>query len=695
VADFFVAFKKKSNMYFSGKHSFERHNKKRFYYFINMKSKYSFLFLLFFIPVSFLYPQIKLIPLFSDNMVLQQQSQVPIWGKAASGKDIEVVTSWNKKKYTGKADLQGNWKITVETPSAGGPYTVTVSDGNPVILRNVMIGEVWLCSGQSNMEMQVEGWGKVNNWEQEKATANYPNIRFLQVEKEISPIPMENVKVAGNGWQVCSPQSVADFSAVAYFFGRDIHKYQNVPVGIINSSWSGTIAETWTSGESLEMMPDFRKSVEWARQLPTVKEDQDKIFYSQLEEWKKEVDKEDKGFQNNIAVWASPETSDLDWDSMKVPGLVQEQGLPGFNGIIWFRTAVDIPAAWEGKELTLNMGAIDDNDFTYFNGVEIGYTEGWMTERTYKIPAHLVKKGKAVITVRVIDTGGSGGFYGGEDKIYIQLTDSDRKYLAGDWKYKISLQAKDLPVIPTNISGNPNFPTLLYNAMLNPIVPYSIKGTIWYQGEGNTGRAYQYRELLPVMITDWRKKWGYDFPFYIVQLANFTELQTGPVESTWAELREAQTLTSLHLKNTGMAVTIDIGEAHDIHPKNKQDVGKRLALAARAQTYGEKISYSGPMYKSYQIEGNKIRIFFNHTDKGLKTKDNSSVKGFMIAGLDHKFYWADAVIDGETIVVSCPEVPFPVAVRYAWADNPVCNLYNGAGLPACPFRTDDWQGITY
>ena len=249
--------------------------------------------------------------------------------------------------------------------------------------------------------------------------------------------------------------------------------------------------------------------------------------------------------------------------------------------------------------------------------------------------------------------------------------------------------------MPVNLSGEPNVPSFLFNAMLNPLIPYSIKGAIWYQGESNAGEAYQYRELLPLMITDWRNKWGYEFPFYTVQLAAFTALQTKPTESTWAELREAQTLTAQHLNKTGMAVTIDIGDAADIHPKNKLDVGKRLALAARAQTYGEKIPYSGPMYHFHKIEGNKIRIFLQHTNGGLKTANNEQLKGFTIAGVDHQFHWADAVIDGNTIVVSSPNVSFPIAVRYAWADNPICNLFNGAGLPASPFRTDDWQGITY
>ena len=638
--------------------------------------------------------QVNLLPIFSDNMVLQQQTQAPVWGKSKPNKKVEITTSWDQKKYTIQADAQGNWKTKVDTPVAGGPYTITISDGKPVKLNNVMIGEVWVCSGQSNMEMQVEGWGKVMNYQQEKEEANnYPNIRFLLVEKATSPLPINDMKAVGNGWQVCSSKSVADFSAAGYFFGRDLHKYQNVPIGLIDTSWGGTYIETWTSKEALATMPDMQKKLEVLKGLPISSEDREKKFHSDVEDWKKEIEKIDKGFVDGRAVWTVTDFEDSAWKTMKVPGLMQEQGLKGFNGIVWFRRTMDIPANREGNELTLNVGVIDDNDFTYFNGVQVGHTEGWMAPRSYKVPKELVKGGKAVIAVRVMDTGGTGGINGSPESISLHRSQSDAIPLAGDWKYQVSLNIKDIPQMPVNTANEPNIPGFLFNAMLNPLIPYSIKGAIWYQGEANTGQAYLYRELMPLMITDWRNRWGTDFPFYMVQLASFTAQQTAPVDATWAELREAQTRT-LHLENTGMAVTIDIGDAFDIHPKNKQEVGRRLALAARAQTYGEKIPYSGPMYDTYQMEGNKIRIYFKHTDGGLKTANNEIIKGFTIAGVDHKFHWADAVIEGNTIVVSSPAVAFPVAVRYAWADNPICNLYNGANLPASPFRTDDWPGIT-
>lgn len=650
--------------------------------------------LLFLFGSAALSAQVKLPPMFSDNMVLQQQTQAPIWGESKPGKKVEVTTSWDKKKYIVQADAQGKWSIKVNTPVAGGPYTVSISDGKSVKLNNVMIGEVWICSGQSNMEMQV-GRGQVKNYQQELDEAqNYPNIRFLQIEKATSPKPVTDIKAVGNGWQVCSSKSVADFTAVGYFFGRDLNKFRNVPIGLIDTSWGGTIIETWTSNEALSTVPSMPKRLEALVDLPLSMKDREAKYAADVETWKADLEKIDKGCLNGKPIWADPDFGDSNWKSMKVPGLMQEQGLPGFNGMVWFRKTIDIPADWAGKELTLKVGIVDDNDFTYFNGVAVGHTEGWMSPRSYKVPKELVKKGKAVIAVRVMDTGGTGGFNGGAENVALLLNDTNVIALAGDWKYKVSLDLREIAPMPVNMSWDPNAPTFLFNAMLNPLIPYAIKGAIWYQGESNAGQAFQYRDLMPLMITDWRNRWGYDFPFYMVQLASFTAKQKTPVESGWAELREAQTRT-LHLQNTGMAVTIDIGEEFDIHPKNKQDVGKRLALAARAQTYGEKISYAGPMYQSYKIEGNKIRISFDHIDKGLKAANGEMPKGFTIAGTDHKFHWADAVIEGNTVVVSSPEVALPVAVRYAWADFPVCNMYNGADLPMCPFRTDDWKGITY
>lgn len=643
-----------------------------------------------------LFAQLQLPAIFTDNMVLQQQTDAPIWGTTSPNGTVKIVTSWNNQEYTTTSDAEGRWKITVQTPEAGGPYQIVVTGGESQTLKNVMIGEVWICSGQSNMEMPLAGWGKITDYEKEIAEAGYPDIRLLQVQRAASPYPLEDVTIAGGSWQECSPATIAAFSATAYFFGRDLYQNLNVPIGLIHTSWGGTPAEAWTSAQSLTMMPDFVQPVEEFSRLPRDAEAQKAIIKNKREEWDKKVLAKDFGMRNNTAVAAQSTFNDGDWQTASLPGLWEENGLPGFDGVVWYRKTIDIPTLWQGKELTLSLGAVDDSDITYFNGTEIGRTNGYNNERKYLVPANLAREGKATITVRVMDTGGEGGFHGEPRTMFVApATDiSSMQDLTGGWKYKPAVNLKDVGSYPQLEAENPHNPTSLYNAMIAPLVPYAVKGAIWYQGETNAGRAYQYRTLFPLMISDWRTQWGYDFPFYFVQLANYMKTKEEPSESTWAELREAQFQT-LHLENTGMAVTIDIGEADDIHPKNKQDVGKRLALQARNHTYGQETVSSGPLYQSYRIENGKIRIFFKPENENLSIKNGTTLKGFSIAGPDQKFHWADAVIDGNEVIVNSPDVPFPMAVRYAWSDNPVCNLYNESGLPASPFRTDDWPGVTY
>jgi sialate O-acetylesterase len=648
----------------------------------------SFLFVLLFLAVS-LFAEIKLPAIFTDDMVLQQQTDAPIWGKASPGKDVKITISWDNKTYSVKAATDGSWKAILKTPSYGGPYTVTITDGKKLVLNNVMIGEIWLCSGQSNMEMPLAGWGEVKNFKQEIAEANYPNIRLLQVKKKTSYQPQSDLILQNEKWQVCSPATVPEFSSVAYFFGRNLHQnMNNIPIGLIDASWGGTIAEAWTSAESLETMPYFAKAVSEKKNLPDA--DAEKKYRAEYAAWEEKVMTVDKGFSNGNPVWASSDVNDVAWSDMSLPGLWEGNGLGEFDGIVWFRKTIDIPDDWAGKKLELSLGAIDDEEVTWFNGVKVGSTSGYNVNRVYTIPAGLVQKGKAVITVRVLDTGGGGGFGGNESEMYLKQEKSGKLLsLSGNWKYNSVIDFSKFPTAPPAL-GNPNQPSVLFNAMIHPITSFAIKGAIWYQGESNADRGYQYRDLFPLMIRDWRKQMNNDIPFYFVQLANFMEQKSEPQESNWAELREAQ-LKTLHLNNTGMAVPIDIGEAYDIHPKNKQDVGTRLALAARVNTYGQNIPYSGPIYQTYKVDGNKMRVTFTNADGGLKIKDGQTLKGFAIAGPDHKFYNAVAVIDGNEVIVSSPNVLFPVAVRYAWADNPDCNLYNGAGLPASPFRTDDWR----
>ena len=515
---------------------------------------------------------VRLPAVISNNMVLQQGMKVHIWGWAEPGEEIMVSVSWHSMQWAVTADKNGKWMFRMNPPKVGGPYEMTIKGSNKITIKNILVGEIWVASGQSNMQWPVK---RSANAEQEITAANYPEIRLFTVERKVAAEPQSDCT---GSWVLCSQETIPDFSAVAYYFGRELHKELNVPIGLIHTSWGGTPAEAWTRRQILETDPDFAPILQRYADAVAKYPEAKKKYEQKVNEWKEASTK----------------------------------------------------AKAEGKK-----------------------------------PPRRPRE----------------------------------------------------PLGP----GHHHSPAGLYNAMIAPLTPYGIRGAIWYQGEANAGRAYQYRKLLGAMIKNWRKDWGPrrftspaassrdesrggwqtrssggDFPFLFVQLANFKAVNPEPSESDWAELREAQ-LMMLSLPNTGMAVIIDIGEANDIHPKNKQDVGKRLALWALAKTYGEKLEYSGPLYKSMEVEGNKIILHFDHIGGGLvvgRGPDQSGLKGFAIAGADREFDWADAKIGGNTIVVSSDKIAEPVAVRYAWADNPVCNLFNEEGLPASPFRTDDWPGIT-
>ena len=488
---------------------------------------------------------VKLPAVIGDNMVLQQGGKISIWGWADPNEEVMAGVSWNSMKWAVTADKDGKWAFRMNPPKAGGPYEMTISGKNVIEIKNIMVGEVWVCSGQSNMQMAVQSSA---NAEQEIAGAVYPKIRLFSVTRKVAETQQSDCE---GSWTECSPETVPGFSAVAYYFGRHLHKELNVPVGLIHTSWGGTPAEAWTKREVLEADADF---------APILKRYDDAVAkYPQAMEQ----------YKQKLAEWK--------------------------------------PAVEKAK------------------------AEGKKPPRRPRAP------------------------FG---------------------------------------PGNPHAPAGLYNAMIAPLIPYGIQGAIWYQGESNAGRAYQYRTLFPAMIKNWRDDWGRGaFSFIFVQLANFMEVKPEPGPSNWAELREAQLMT-LALPKTGMAVIIDIGEADNIHPRNKQDVGKRLALWSLARTYGKKLVYYGPVYESMKVDGNRIVLYFDHIGGGLAAKGDEQLKGFAIAGADREFVWADARIEGDTIVVSSEKVSEPVAVRYAWADNPVCNLYNKEGLPATPFRTDDWPGVT-
>ncbi|HET9571544.1 MAG TPA: sialate O-acetylesterase [Bacteroidales bacterium] len=623
--------------------------------------------------------------LFSDNMVLQQRCMAPFWGRTNPETTVSVQTSWNGKTYSTVADKFGNWMLRVETQSAGGPFQVKVSADEILMLRNVMIGEVWLCSGQSNMEMPLEGWGQVDHFQKEIAQANHPNIRLFQVEKATALSPTSELKVMGGSWLICSPKTIPDFSATAYFFALNLSKELNgIPIGLLHTSWGGTPAEAWTSREALENLPEYTNYLSELKKVPTDPTEQKKYLEQQQKNWNDQLINKDRGNLNGIPVWIQSGVDDSDWKTMKVPQAWEEQMLKDFDGVVWFRKTVDIPAEMAGKELTINLGTVDDNEITYFNGQPVGQTEGYDRIRKYVIPADLVKAGRNIVSVRVFDSGGGGGFYGAADQVSISTTTASIS-LSGDWKYRIGLNLNEL--IAPKIVQNQSQPSNLFNAMIYPIVPYAFQGAIWYQGEANADHAALYKRLFPLMILDWRKQWNTNFPFYFVQLANFMKKEQQPEESQWAELREAQRNTT-NLDRTGMAVIIDIGDADNIHPKNKQEVGRRLSLLALSDTYKKQLTATGPQYVSYKIVGKGIEIQFKSISKGLMTSDKSELRGFSIAGPDQKYLKAKAIIKGNVVYVSSPQVHFPLSVRYGWANNPDCNLINSEGLPASPFSTD-------
>ena len=635
--------------------------------------------------------KVKLPSVFGDNMVFQQKTKVWIWGKTDAGKTVKVTATWAKASVSGVADNNGDFKIGIATPAFGGPYSVTINDGEENLLKDVLIGDVWICSGQSNMEMPVAGWGKINNYEKEIAEANYPKIRLLQADHVTSNIPLADAKVWPGGWKTCSPENIPEFSSVAYFFAREIVKKTGIPIGLIHTSWGGTIAEAWTSSATLKTIPDFVSAVEKIER--TAKEGAGPTMEEQLVNWSKSVLANDAGFKSAGSGWQSTSFDVTSWKSIKLPANWESNGLDNVDGVVWFRKTIQIPEGWAGKEVKLNLGPIDDNDVTYVNELKVGETIGYGNDRIYTIPGAQVKAGPFVIVVRVTDTGGGGGIYGGQNVLTITSESGESQSLNGEWKFKLGLDFKDIGPMPGSNDG-PNRSTVLYNAMIHPFLQFPVKGAIWYQGESNADRANQYRTLFPAMIQDWRRSWKQpNMPFYFVQLANFMKVEAEPIPSAWAELRDAQRQT-LSVPNTGMAVAIDIGDAVDIHPKNKQDVGKRLALIALAKDYKINVPYTGPVYQSHQVVGNTVKLNFTGIKSGLKVKGDADLKGFAVAGTDKKFHWATAKIVGNQVVISSDAVPNPVSVRYAWANNPVCNLIDGSGLPASPFKTDNWPDTT-
>jgi sialate O-acetylesterase len=611
-------------------------------------------------------------PLFCDHAVLQQGREVPVWGTADDGERIVVEIAGRTAEAVAK---DGRWLVRLPELPVGGPYTLTIRGTNTVTLQDVLVGEVWVCGGQSNMERQLgprEGQKPIIGWERETAAANVPQLRDFYVPEVMSPVPLAEVK---GSWTVCTPETAPDFPAVGYFFARALMQARGVPVGLIHTAWGGTPAESWTSARTLVTLPGFAQTLALLAEQTRDPAGAARRYHESLAQWCRAHDTGTSA----ATPWSAEALSTEGWTKSDEPGLWEQSGLPGFDGIVWLRREFELPAAAASGEATLDLGAIDDIDTTWVNGVEVGETGFYSTPRSYRVPAGVLRVGRNVIAVRVLDTGGGGGFWGKPSQMVLRSAAGATVPLAGSWLRKVSATLAATGKPPVNPGMGSGVPTVLHNAMIAPLQPYAIRGALWYQGEANNDAPQAYRRLLPATIADWRRGWGQgDFPFLFVQIAPFKEMSP--------EIREAQLQIWQETKNTAMVVTTDCGDANDIHPADKRPVGERLALAARALAYGESVEYSGPTFDAAKFEGAKAIVSFTHLGGGL-VAPGGALRGFEVAGADGVFHPATARIVGETVEVSSPEVAAPVSVRYGWANVPDCNLFNAAGLPASPFRT--------
>lgn len=648
---------------------------------------------------------LRLADIFSDRMVLQRDCPIPVWGSAAPGATVKVQFADQVKATTAGAD--GRWQVKLDPlPACSSPRDLVVAVSTSqqpmrkpgeviqsLTIKDVLVGEVWLCSGQSNMQWSVS---QSTNAKQEIAQADYPLIRLISVPVRTAQKPQASLGSAN--WQECAPATVAKFSAVGYFFGRELFSLLNVPIGLINSSLGGTLAEAWTSPEGLLAVPELREIWDSYERLGHDPAKMKAAYDQQMSVI--ETYTRDKGNAGWARGWAGLPGPNGDWPEMELPCIWQSVEDLNFSGVLWFRKELDLPPAWAGQDLRLAIGACDKSDLTYFNNTLVGSVtmqdraDAWSFLREYTVPGKLVRSGRNVIAVRVHSNMYAGGMTGPAPAMYLACPAQPNVPpipLDGPWRYAVE-QNYGLVHVPQPPQGpdSPHCPCCLFNAMIAPLAPFALRGVIWYQGESNVQRPRQYRTLFAALIRDWRRHWRQgDFPFLFVQLPNYQARCKEPSESQRAELREAQAM-ALALPNTGMAVAIDLGLAHDIHPPNKQDVGRRLAANALANVYKVPgVTGESPLFKKARPEESAIRIFFAQVGDGLVCRGDA-LQGFAVAGPDKKFVWAQARIEADTVLVWSSSVPKPAAVRYAWAENPLANLYNVAGLPAAPFRTDTW-----
>ncbi|MGF7038565.1 sialate O-acetylesterase [Mucilaginibacter lappiensis] len=628
-----------------------------------------------------LYGAVRLPQLVGNGMVLQRDARVNIWGWAAAGEKVSISFRGN---YHTVADKNGGWKIVLPAMKPGGPYIMDIRASNHIILNDILIGDVWFCSGQSNMVLPMERVKE--RYPEEIASANYPEIRNFFVKTESDVTRLHDDLLPGK-WIKADPENILSFGAASWFFAKKLYQKYHIPIGIINSSVGGTPVQAWISEGSLKEIAPYNSRLSQFHNTSFM-DSVTKVNALANNQHNSSPVKNDKGL-NGAKTWYDTAYVPRNWHHFWLPGYWDDQGVKNLNGVVWFRKEIILPTSVQGQPAKLFLGRIVDADQTYVNGKSVGNITYKYPPRRYNVPAGLLKPGKNVIVVRVLNTSGKGGFV--PDKPYHLNIGNEVIDLRGEWLYQVGQVFSPADTYTPPVFTAQNEPTGLYNTMVAPVINYTIKGLLWYQGESNADKAAEYGRLLEALIADWRSRWNQgDVPFIYAQLPNFNEVEYSPAQSDWARLREGQ-LKALSVPNTGMAVTIDAGEWNDIHPLNKKDVGERLAIAAENVAYGEKnIVASGPIYQSAVVKGSRIAVSFKNTGSGLVIHDGTELEQFAIAGADKKFVWATAIIEGDKVIVWNEKVINPLYVRYAWADNPEgANLYNKEGLPASPFRTDN------
>jgi len=656
----------------------------------------------FTVVVSPSYADVILPHIFGDNMVLQRDRQVIIWGRATN-KGEKIAVRIAGRIYRTRALEDSTWRVTLLPMQAGGPYTLEISADNKITFRNVWYGDIWLCSGQNTMDFPLS---RTIDGYKELLRAEYPLIRLFSVKKKYSHVPLEDIESEA-GWQPCDIETVAHFSAISYFFAKEIFNQTKVPIGLIQATFNGSRIESWLSADVLKTFPDLKDKVEAIQSNPNYLAEKKQEFEElNQKKWLEYIEVLDEGLKEGVGEgWESPNLDTKDWSEMYQPRVWSARGheLADYSGSVWFRKKFSIPPFFKGKDLMLSLGPIHDYDFTYINGKKVGQTYSESANRLYKIPKEYLKEEENEIVVFSIHFGGEGGFSGIADQLYLRSADKEdpvRYSLAGNWKFKVGFQllnTKKIPSYPV-FRGERNEPTLIYNAMIAPLHKFAIRGIIWSQGEANVGigKARNYQEFFQSLVQDWRLKWRRagifdELPFLYTQLERHGKKSIQPAESAWAEMREVQASVS-RMKNAAMAVMIDLSESDNTLAKSKNEVGRRLAVHALKMCYGRNnIIYSGPVLESVSIaDGNKLRLTFKMAGNGLVAKNQYGyLEGFAIADEFGKFQWAKAQITGyNTVVVYHENIKYPAHVRYAWSDNPDVSLFNKDGFPAQPFRTD-------